>query len=169
MGNEQVNPYASPQEESNTFSDSPPASASALRGFRPRSVSLMIVLTILTLGLYMNFWVHQLASALNQKLEHGRISMVLVGLFWAVSLTSVLWTVPEILSNDDPTIVRIGNVLTRADLLLAICMAFTIRGGLNTLFLASRRHPAWFRGLWTFLFGIGLVESVVLRQKKIEF
>jgi len=149
VSNDPINPYAPPQ--TSTWVEEPEGS---FHGLRRRSVLLMILLTVLTLGLYINYWVHQLALAVNQRLKRHHMSMGLVAFYWILSVTSLLWLIPEIVTDDDPMVLRIGTMITRLEMIFALIMAFAIRSRLNTLTLVPREHPAWFHGLWTFLFGI---------------
>lgn len=151
---DQENPYAPPQVDALDQSDPGLGSENVLCGLKPRSVILMILLTVVTLGLYMNFWFHRSAIALNKRLDRNRISMIQVGAFWVLSLSSVLWTIPEILAEEGSVTVDIGTFLTNADMIFALVCAFTIRGRLNLLIQVPRSHPAWSNAFWTFIFGI---------------
>ncbi len=154
MSDDQINPYAAPASEAFAEDDYALAGYNALQGIRRRSVILMLFLCIVTLGLYVNYWVHQTAVAVNKRLERNRLSMGMVALFWGVSLLSTLWIVPEIVSEDAPGVVQVGAMLNWVDTIFSIVMAFTIRAGLHSLLRVHSSHAAWFNGIATFFFGI---------------
>lgn len=160
MNHDASNPYAAPQVDS--VSNQQPSAANAIDGLRERNIWLMLLLTIVTLGLYINYWTHRYALLLKQNVPRAKVSMGAVWLYWIVSITSLLWTIPEIV-YDTTTMVQIGQMLSRVDLIFSIVMAFAVRGGLNTWGGSQRGGGTWFHGLWTFLFGFIYLQWKVNR------
>jgi hypothetical protein len=163
MTGQSTNPYAPPQTL-------PAAEEAVLAvdptgGLRRRSVGLMLVLCIVTLGLYVNYWTHRHALAIQHNVPREKVWMPAVWLFWIISVSSLLWVLPDFY-YDTPTTISVGQTLDRIDVIYTIVMAFAVRSGLNGWTGAERGGRGWFHGFWTFLFGILYLQWKVNRLLK---
>lgn len=167
MSEEYQNPYAAPLETTNgdtELSDTQPAFAAELRS---RSVLLMIVLAVITLGLYINYWVHRNAQSLNTALGQELISRTTIALFWSVSIFSLGMIIPYAYAEQESSIHGLSNMLDIANTLFVLFMAFAVRGSLDELLLRSGCYDnrTRFRGIWTFLFGIFYLQWKINRNR----
>jgi len=106
---------------------------------------------------------------LNAHLPNQPIPRWFFPVLLALSILSIGWAVPEVLTDDDPAVMVIGKVLGRADLIFTIVWVFMIRNRLNVFLGASKRDKIWFKGLWTFLFGMFYVQHKLNRLQRQEY
>ena len=135
-----------------------------MQGVRSCSIFLMILLTVVTLGLYINHWVQHMASVLNRRQQRNHISMGLITLFWVVSLMSLLWILLGIVTEDSLSVVRFSRFLLAARAVFTVYMAFAVRSQLNAVVPTRRNDPVWLQGPWTFWFGIYYLQWMINRS-----
>ncbi len=163
MFDETENPYAAPLETTDINLAWGEEAASSIPGLRSRSILLMILLCVVTLGLYINYWTHQHAKIINSRLGRERISMFTVILFWMISLTSLGLIVPYYMVEEGSPVETVSDLSDLVDRIFTLVMAFVIRGGLNDLLLRLGNKRDYFGGLWTFLFGIFYLQWKINR------
>lgn len=134
--------------------------------FKRQSVWALIGLTIVTATIYWAFWLRRQNRVLNQKLPNQPIS----GWFFPVSLSltilSLGWAIPEVLTDDASIVIAIGKVLSKADLIFTIVWVFKVRNRLNVFLETSKNDETWFWGVWTFIFGIFYLQFKLNRLQK---
>lgn len=162
MFENQENPYAAPLETTDANAAWGEEAALSIPGLRRRSVILLIVLSVITLGLYINYWTHQQAKVINASFGRERISMITVILFWFVSLASIGLIIPYWMVEEGSPVEAVSDMSDLADRIFTLVMAFVIRGGLQDL-LVRLGDRARFGGLWTFLFGIYYLQWKINR------
>lgn len=160
------NPYAAPLTTTDPSQQRNDSLALSVPELESRSVILMIVLSVVTLGLYINYWTHRNSLVINRYIGNEYISMIAVYLFWAISLTSVGMIVPIILMDDISSIEAFDNFIDLADGIFALFMAFTVRGGLNAMVEETGDARVRFGGVWTFLFGIFYLQWKINRHRE---
>ena len=137
---------------------------STITQFKNQSVWALIGLTIITATVYFPFWLRRQSRILSENLPEQPIP----GWFFPVAITltilSLGWSVPEVLTDDAPWAIAVGKLLTRADLIFTIVWIFKVRNRLNTLLEASASDKNWFGAVWTFLFGIFYLQFKLNRQ-----
>jgi hypothetical protein len=163
MSNEEINPYASPQANTYAATDALADAEHPLHELPSCNVWGMIGLTVITLGLYVNFWTQRAANILNKNPEGEKISSTLVGAFWIVTVGSLLWIIPELLADDAYYVESFGSFLNRAGIVLTVVLSFTVRNRLNALTKVPPQHAAWFNGWWTFFFGVFYLQWKINR------
>ena len=126
---------------------------SSITQFKRQSVWALVGLTIITATIYLAFWLRRQTRILNQNLPQQQIP----GWFFPVSLIltilSLGWTIPEVLTDDARGIVAFGKLLSRADLIFMTVWVFKVRNRLNVLLETSQSDKTWLGAVWTFFFG----------------
>ncbi len=127
---------------------------STITKFKRQSVWALIGLTSITATVYFAFWLRRQTSVLRENLPQNPIP----GWFFPVSLSltilSLGWSIPEVLTDDAPWAIAVGKLLSKADLLFLIVWVFKVRNRLNELLGTSKSDKTWLGGVWTFLFGM---------------
>ena len=127
---------------------------STITQFKRQSVWVLIGLTIITATIYWPFWLRRQSRLLNQSLPQQAIPTWFFPVLLALTILSIGWAIPEVLTDDAPWTIAIGKLLSRADLIFSIVWVFKVRNRLNALLESSKSDKTWFGGVWTFLFGI---------------
>lgn len=146
------NPYAPPQaalERTNLKQD-------ALTGFTKISVWWVILISLLTLGLYPMYWLYTRTELVNTKMTYNPISMQFVFIVLAVYVSALLANIGFALAgiSEEPNILLILNILGWLNWILILVWEFTLRSRFNNLFTSEFDHQFHFAAAWTFLFSI---------------
>lgn len=142
---------------------------STITQFKRQSIWALIGLTIITATIYWAFWLRRQTRLLNQNLPQQPIPGWFFPVLLVLTILSIGWAIPEVLTNDAPGIIAIGELLSCADLIFTIVWVFKVRNRLNTLLETSKSDKTWFGGVWTLLFGIFYLQFKINRlqtQKK---
>lgn len=126
-----------------------------MQGFREQNVWLVLLLTIITGGIYAIFWLRRQAKqihALRPDLVPAKLltfANILLGLFilsTAVDIAS-LFSISSTLDN-------LSNIFGRAVGLLSLSLLFQVWTAFNGLIAAQKGSDSWFNGLYTFLLSV---------------
>ncbi|WP_197528451.1 hypothetical protein [Aeoliella mucimassa] len=126
----------------------------------------MIPLTILTLGIYMNYWVHVNAIAINRRFGCEQVSMKIVWAYWAVTgFTFALVTDLILTKVYEPHLIdSMMQFVDKVHIVFTLIVAFAIRGGLDAMLPIEAPNNQRFKGLWTFLFNVFYLQWKVNRH-----
>lgn len=140
--------------------------------FRQQSVWAVLGLSIITLSIYMPFWFDRQARVIDRLLPSNPVSRGLVVSVYVLCILSVVWIIPEVLSNDDSGVVLLGDLMDLASNICIIVLAFKIRNRIHFVLDARPRGPRWFSGVWTFFFTLLYLQGKInktLRQTPLGF
>ena len=133
------------------FADAP----TPLAGFREQNVWLVLLLTLITGGIYAIFWLRRQAKQIHvlrpDLMPAGSLlfANILLGLFFlstAVDLAS-LFSHSSALDNT-------SNIFGRGVGLAALVFLFQVRNGFNGLLNAQKGSDTWCNGLYTWLLSV---------------
>lgn len=125
----------------------------ALENFPSQSVLLLLILNVVTLGIYGVFWLYRMAIRLNSILRERRIAPGFAAAALVIAVTSAALDVAD-------NVVSLSFVHEATDvsdllfLILTLMLTFQIRYGLNRLLETRHRDAYWFSGGWTLFFGV---------------
>lgn len=136
---------------------------STITQFKRQSVWVLIGLTFITATIYWPFWLRRQSRLLNQSLPQQAIPTWFFPVLLALTILSIGWAIPEVLTDDAPGIIAMGKLLSRADLIFTIVWVLKVRNRLNALLETSKKDKTWFGGVWTFLFGIFYLQFKINR------
>ncbi len=139
-----------------TSFEAPTAQASplaALAGFRVQSVWLVLLLTLITLGIYAVFWLRRQSALVNSlrpdlNLSVAYANVVLVVAFLGAGLDVASWI------NDASSLDNAASLGDRLFGIMALVLSLQVRGGFNRLLGLEKTSPYWFGAVWTWLFGV---------------
>ena len=120
--------------------------------FEPKSVLVLIGLTLITLGLYLPFWMHRQCKVIARLLPHNPVSPEWIVAVFVLSFGSLGWVIPELVTDDDPQVLMIGTIIEWIDTICFLVVAFKIKNRMNELLGSQPSSPRWFGGLGTFFF-----------------
>jgi hypothetical protein len=139
---------------------------SKITQFKRQSVWVLLGLTVITATIYWSFWLRRQSRVLNQTLPQQPIPRWFFPISLALTILSIGWAIPEVLTDDAPVVIAIGKLLSKADLIFTIVWIFKVRNRLNLLLETSKSDKTWFGGVWTFLFGIFYVQFKLNRLQR---
>jgi len=122
--------------------------------FPRQSIWGMIGLTIITLGFYIPFWLRKHSRIVNRVLPEAPIASWWFPVCISVAILNFGIVIPEILTNDHPAVILVDKILRWADIILTWVWIFDLRNHMNVILRAKRKQPEWYRGFWTFFFGM---------------
>ena len=76
--------------------------------------------------------------------------------------------IPEIMTNDDKTVLMISKLLNFVDGFVILLWSFKIRNRINLIFEAKKSSPLWFDAVWTFLFQALYIQLKINKIKNAE-
>ena len=143
-----------------------PATYDAILDFPQQSVLLLLLLTVVTLGIYSYAWLLQQGRRLNARLPGVQAAPLpfLVGVL-VFAVVSALLDVLTLFSND-ATLTNVSNVLDRVMWVLGLIAVFQVRNRLNLLLGSVRDGSHWFSAVWTFLFGQIYLQYKINRLRR---
>ena len=137
----------------------------ALANFQVQNVWLILLLSVVTLGIYPVYWLKRQMTTLNTlrpdlKLTAAVPNIVLVFAFLSFGLDVASWV------SHSQSIDSAASGLDRIYGLMALFLSFQVRNGFNTLLQAQKGGPYWFSGLGTWLLGVVYLQHKI--NKDIE-
>jgi len=126
-----------------------------LSQLQSQSTWRLVLLSLITLGIYEAHYIKRQTTILNQCLDEQRqISEAFVHLILFLAYFTVVLMIPYLLLEEGHPIEAISNLLDLVWGILVIIWAFKARNRMNMLLGITSGHPQWFSGLWTFLFPV---------------
>ncbi|MCP4750317.1 MAG: DUF4234 domain-containing protein [Proteobacteria bacterium] len=121
-----------------------------LKNLQDQSTWRLLLLTLVSLGIYGAHYIKRQTSNANQYLdEKGRIP---TGLVYFILVLSYIYAIFTLLSIFAPIESPIDEALTVVLEAAIIVWGFKARNRMNTLFSARKGDANWFNGFWTFVF-----------------
>ena len=122
----------------------------AMGNFQVQSPWLVLLLSVVTLGVYTVFWLRKNIVILNRlrpdlKVSPGTATFALVFSVFSLILDVASWV------SRSQSIDSFSNILDRLYGLLVLILSFQMRNAFNTMLQAQKGGPLWFSGLWTWL------------------
>ena len=145
----------------------PPAQESplaALEGFSSQNVWLVLLLTVVTFGIYAGFWLYRQNEFLGRIRPDLKVPPALGLVVLALLVVSALLDI-VVMIHAPASLESASNGLDRITEILLLVFTFTVRGGLNKVLGVFKTDPAWFSGLWTFLFGVIYLQYKINRTR----
>ena len=136
--------------------------------FTSQSVWGMIGLTIVTLTFYFPFWLRKTSRIVNDLLPTNRIGAGFFPISIMLTIINFGMVIPEIMSNDDQTVVMMSKLVNLLDVLVILVWSFKIRNRINMILEAENPSRLWFNAVWTFLFQLFYIQFRINRIKKAE-
>ncbi len=126
-----------------------------MQGFREKNVWLVLLLTFVTGGIYVIYWLRRQAKLIHtlrpDLMPAGTVTLanILLGLF----VLSAAVDVASIFSHS-PALDNVSNIFGRGVGLLSLSLLFQVWGAFNKLINAQKGSDSWFNGLYTFLLSV---------------
>jgi hypothetical protein len=136
--------------------------------FTRQSVWGMIGLSIITLTFYFPFWMRKTSRVINGLLPANRISPWFFPVSIILTLLNFGMVIPEILTDDNPTVMMVSKLLNRIDCIVIIVWAFKIRNRMNVILEAEKKTPLWFNAFWTLNFQMFYIQFRINKIKAAE-
>lgn len=131
--------------------------------FPRQSVLTVIGFTVLSLALYLPFWLRKQTRILNRLLPESSISTA----WFPICILSILMiygvVILEIASNDDPNILIISKIVDKLSQLLIVIWTFKVRNRFNELLSLQPDDQGWFNGFLTLIFGAFYLQFKINR------
>lgn len=150
----------------------PASDATNIGEFREQSVLAVIGLSIITFGIYMPFWFDRQAKVIDRLLPYNPVSRGLVGSVYVLFILSIVWIIPEILTNEDSGVMLLSSLIDLSGNICALVLIFKIRNRINIILGARPGDPRWFSGVWTFFLTLFYVQGKInktIRQTPLGF
>jgi hypothetical protein len=145
------NPYAPPAYDE----QSPTQGPSQLP---ETSVWLMMLLSLVTLGLYIPHWLYTRGRIVNRLADFPLVSINWVRALYVLYGVSVLVAVPGIYASiyggELNGALQLANVLDKVANLATLFMVFHLRTALHALRRSEKGGAGWLSGVGTFFFSI---------------
>ena len=128
-----------------------------LEELQSESTPRLILLTIVTYGVYPVYYLRRLTNGarpelpLNQRISPRWISVNFVFAYLSLALLVPYWIVPYWIVDEGHPLQLISNVVDGVSNLLLLFWSFKVRNWLNSLLAATPGKVTWFHGFWTFL------------------
>ena len=149
MGSDNTSPYAPPKSQL----ASPGAdNAAVLRLPRIRTLAV-IALTIITLSLYLPYWLYTRSTILND-LQERPISRTFMMLAVLVYLASFAMIIPESLYPDSQQIILASSAASLVSNIIMLVWVFSFRNRLNEMTAVTRGSKFWLGAVLTFFFQV---------------
>ncbi|MCG8685545.1 MAG: DUF4234 domain-containing protein [Desulfobacterales bacterium] len=124
-----------------------------VRELRKQSTGKLLLLTIVTLGIYSAHYIERQTVIINKYINDGNhIAKGLVSTILLLAYGSVLFIVPSFFFEETHIINVVGDVLEFVWSILVIVWSFKARNRMNHLLSTVKGEKAWFHGFWTFFF-----------------
>ena len=136
--------------------------------FSTQSVWRMIGLSLVTLAFYFPFWMRKTSRVVNALLPSNTIGTWFFPVSIILSALNFGMVIPEILTDDNPTVMMVGKVLSRSNNILIVVWIFKIRNRINVILESEKETPLWFNEFWTLLFGMFYIQFRINKIKAAE-
>ena len=125
----------------------------ALAHFRVQSIWLILLLTVITAGIYAVFWLRRQSLLINSLRPDLKLSIVYANIVLAFAFVSAGLDIISVVITS-PTFDTWASISDRIYGLLLLVLSFQVRGGLNGLLQVSKSDPYSFGGVYTWLFSV---------------
>ena len=136
--------------------------------FSAQSVWGMIGLTLITLTFYFPFWLRKTSHVVNHLLPTNRIGTWFFPVSIILTALNFGMVIPEILTDDNHTVMMVSKLVNRVDAVLVLVWAFKIRNRMNMILEAEKKTPLWFNAFWTLLFQMFYIQFRINKIKAAE-
>ncbi|TCS39977.1 DUF4234 domain-containing protein [Reinekea marinisedimentorum] len=125
-----------------------------MKEFKDQATFRLVVLNLITLGVYNAFYIKRQSKRLNlyldknQKIPDLLISMII--LFSYLSIAIMIGRHFLEISSPVENLLKIADQLRWA---FSLLWAFEAKNRINTIFQIDRDDDEWFEGAWSFIFG----------------
>ncbi len=126
--------------------------------FPVQSVWGMIGLSLVTLTFYFPFWLRKTSRVVNALLPSNPIGTWFFPASIILTALNFGMIIPEILTDDNPTLMAISKLLNRLDTVLVLVWVFKIRNRMHVILEAEKKTPLWFNAFWTFFFQVFYIQ-----------
>lgn len=124
-----------------------------VRSLRSQSTWRLLALGLVTYGVYYAYYIARQTQLINAQLDQqARIPRnFVIGIFF-FSYAALVLFFGYLLVDDNHPVAMLSKIADRIWIVLILIWGFYARNRLNSLNAVDRENPAWFHGLWTFLF-----------------
>ncbi|MDD5262536.1 MAG: DUF4234 domain-containing protein [Methylacidiphilales bacterium] len=136
--------------------------------FATQSVWGMIGLSLITLTFYFPFWLRKTSRIVNELLPSNPIGAWYFPVGIILTALNFGMLIPEMLTDDDPTVMIVSKLLNRIDTVFVIFWAFKIRNRIHVILESEKKTPLWFNTFWTFFFQMFYIQFRINRIKKAQ-
>lgn len=145
-----------PQPDPSSNNSTTPAADSqghALQALPRVSVWTVLVLSIISLGLYYTYWLFTRTQIINRVADKP-ISMILVHSVLGLLMLNLIVSFVSGYNPDNEQYRQLTGIIGLSYSLLNLFWVFTVRQRLHKMTQAGERSLFWINGLWTFLFQV---------------
>jgi len=125
----------------------------ALREFRVMNVWLVLLLTLITLGIYSVFWLRRQNATINMLRPDLKATPLFGNIVLGVAFISTGLDIASMIGSSS-SIEGASNILDRIFGLMVLVLSFQVRSGFNLLMRAQKGDAHWVSGLFTWLFRV---------------
>ncbi len=121
------------------------------------NIILMVVLTLITLGIYPAYWFYKRTKEVNLLYSKHIIKKNFIILFFVFFTINLGMSIIDILCEGmiNEIIVKIlGKIVT----FMFFFWVFFLRNRLNAIIGAKPQDKEWFKGVWTFFFNLFYIQ-----------
>lgn len=126
---------------------------STIREYGRQPVVLTILLTIVTLGLYVPYWMLRQSRCAHRVLPEKPIALFVMVSSIVLTVASTLLLVPEYMGHWNALMQRVDNAVTLLDIIFYLTWIFMLRHRIHLSIGAGARQYLWFSPVLTFFFG----------------
>jgi hypothetical protein len=133
-----------------TFEASP---LSGTESFRVQNYWLVLLLTLVTLGIYAVFWLKRQIAVIDSRRPDLKVGQTYAN----VVLTAVFLNLGLAIASgfsDSQMLEGISRILSRVVGIMVLALLFQVKNGMNMMLRLQRGSPYWFAGVYTWLFGV---------------
>ncbi len=116
------------------------------------NVMLFVMLTLITFGIYMVYWMYNRTMIVNRQVGSEGIPMAFISLAVTAFVVCIGF---DIALRQEPTrmdLMLVYLVFALICNILFLVWIFKIRNRLHLMMQISKDHPYWCKTIWTFLF-----------------
>jgi hypothetical protein len=144
-----INPYAPPKANLDAWVT--PATVQAFPRF---SAWWVLVLGVVTAGIYPFYWLYTRTEILNRMLPSKAIPMGLVVSALMLFVANVAASLVSLVYPDDLGVGALSSVINAVSTIVTLVWVFKFRNRLNERFVSQRGDRYWISGVLTFLFAV---------------
>ncbi len=127
--------------------------ANAIVELKSQSTWRLLILSVITLGIYTGHYILRQTRIMNHHLEPDRqMSEGFAITILVLAYITALLIIPYVLLDQGNPLCTLSDGLDRAWGILVLIWSFIARSRIHFLLGARKPQPQWFNGLWTFLF-----------------
>ena len=158
-----ANPYSTPASNI----EKGLASKSTLRAFSQRSTLFVVLVSIVTLGIYSIVWAVSRTKMLNTESTSNPLPISQLILGWVLIIAS---NVPVALAGDQPNLLLglLAMGLSIGGMVFMLMWVFGFRKRLHTLVGISHGDPRWANGFLLFLLNVYYLNYKINQIKEIS-